>query len=284
MGISLLLEYDSRQQLREWLLKNHDTARECWVTCNRGKQPRPGTIFYEEIVEEALCFGWIDSTLKRLPDGRLAQRISPRRKNSHWTQLNLDRCARLSAMGLMTEAGLSRLPSNHLQGTQAISNHLHAKRSSEAQRGKKPFQTPAGHQTTSTRSDRPKLSEESTRSDRPKHSEERNHFHAKRSSAHAVIVPLVGKEAQRGKKQSQTTSDSSDIAYCFFHQKLQVYAHSTMEWQRDDIEQAIADYVQQMDPALYDWLSQTAGCDDFLLTHSRFQQDLTTAVTLLENR
>lgn len=209
MGISLLLEYDSRQQLREWLLQNHDTARECWVTCNRGKQPRPGTIFYEEIVEEALCFGWIDSTLKRLPDGRLAQRLSPRRKNSHWTRLNLDRCARLSALGLMTEAGLSRLPSNHLQGTQAISNHL---------------------------------------------------------------------------KPSQTTSNSSDIAYCFFHQKLQVYAHSIMEWQRDDIEQAIADYVQQMDPGLYEWLSQTAGQADFLLTHSRFQQDLTAAVTLLENR
>ena len=44
------------------------------------------------------------------------------------------------------------------------------------------------------------------------------------------------------------------------------------------------DYVEQMDPALYEWLSRTAGYDDFLLTHSRFQQDLTAAVTLLENR
>ena len=60
---------------------------------------------YIDVVEEALCFGWIDSTLKKLPDGRLAQRLSPRRKNSHWTQLNIDRCIDLEARGLMTPAG-----------------------------------------------------------------------------------------------------------------------------------------------------------------------------------
>ena len=52
---------------------------------------------YINVVEEALCFGWIDSTLKRLPDGRLAQRLSPRRKRSHWTELNKQRCADLEA-------------------------------------------------------------------------------------------------------------------------------------------------------------------------------------------
>ena len=56
-------------------------------------------------VEEALCFGWIDSTLKRLPDGRLAQRLSPRRPRSHWTELNMERCRSLEERGLMTEAG-----------------------------------------------------------------------------------------------------------------------------------------------------------------------------------
>ena len=60
---------------------------------------------YIDVVEEALCFGWIDSTLKRLPDGRLAQRLSPRRKRSHWTELNKQRCADLEARGLMTDAG-----------------------------------------------------------------------------------------------------------------------------------------------------------------------------------
>ena len=63
-----------------------------------------------EAVEEALCFGWIDSTVKRLPDGRCAQRFSPRRKNSHWTDLNLQRCRNMAERGLMTEAGLQAMP------------------------------------------------------------------------------------------------------------------------------------------------------------------------------
>lgn len=67
--------------------------------------PEWPAIPYIEVVEEALCFGWIDSTLKRLPDGRLAQRLSPRRAKSHWTQLNMDRCVDLEDRGLMTEAG-----------------------------------------------------------------------------------------------------------------------------------------------------------------------------------
>ncbi|MBP5681015.1 MAG: hypothetical protein J6X31_08215 [Bacteroidales bacterium] len=65
---------------------------------------------YLDVVEEALCFGWIDSTIKKMPDGRLAQRISPRRKNSHWTELNILRCKELERRGLMTEAGKLAMP------------------------------------------------------------------------------------------------------------------------------------------------------------------------------
>ena len=110
MDITTLLEYSSRSQLRQWLAANHLTARECWVTANRTKTPRTDCIPYLDVVEEALCFGWIDSTLKRLPDGRCAQRLSPRRKNSHWTDLNRQRCADLIARGLMTESGLAAMP------------------------------------------------------------------------------------------------------------------------------------------------------------------------------
>ena len=105
-----LLEYATRAQLRQWLADNHRTAKECWVTVNRSKQPRTDCIPYVEVVEEALCFGWIDSTVKRLPDGRCAQRLSPRRKNSHWTELNLQRCRSLAERGLMTEAGWQAVP------------------------------------------------------------------------------------------------------------------------------------------------------------------------------
>jgi uncharacterized protein YdeI (YjbR/CyaY-like superfamily) len=110
MEITDLLEYNDRKQLREWLTANHGTAKECWVTVNRSKQPRTDCVQYADVVEEALCFGWIDSTLKRLPDGRCAQRLSPRRKNSHWTERNIQRCADLLARGMMTESGLAAMP------------------------------------------------------------------------------------------------------------------------------------------------------------------------------
>ena len=109
MDITLLLEFQERRQLRDWLQENHSTAKDCWVVTSRSKNPPPGLIPYIEVVEEALCFGWIDSTLKRLPDGRLAQRLSPRRKGSHWTELNKQRWQEQESRGLMTPAGRDAL-------------------------------------------------------------------------------------------------------------------------------------------------------------------------------
>ncbi|MBQ9297330.1 MAG: hypothetical protein IJ204_09085 [Paludibacteraceae bacterium] len=109
MEISNLLEYTSRTQLRAWLEANHATSGFCWVTMYRTKIPRTDCMPYLDVVEEALCFGWIDSTVKKLPDGRLAQRLSPRTRNSHWTELNKQRCADLEKRGLMTHAGREAL-------------------------------------------------------------------------------------------------------------------------------------------------------------------------------
>ncbi len=112
MEIDNLLEYSDRKQLRQWLEENHTSAHHCWVVTYRGKVPKPNALPYLTVVEEALCFGWIDSTLKRLPDGRLAQRISPRRKNSHWTDTNLARVLDLEQRGLMTSAGIQATARN----------------------------------------------------------------------------------------------------------------------------------------------------------------------------
>lgn len=112
MEITLLLEFTQRRQLRQWLMENHSSAKECWVVLSRSKNPPAGVLPYLDVVEEALCFGWIDSTLKKLPDGRLAQRLSPRRKNSHWTELNKHRCEALISNGLMTDAGLKAFESS----------------------------------------------------------------------------------------------------------------------------------------------------------------------------
>ena len=105
MEVTNLLEFTERKQLREWFEKNHLSEKCCWVACNRSKTPKPDTLPYIEIVEEALCFGWIDSTVKKLSDGRLAQRLSPRKKGSHWTELNKERCRQLEERGLMTDSG-----------------------------------------------------------------------------------------------------------------------------------------------------------------------------------
>lgn len=110
MEIVDLLEYSERRQLREWFEQHAATEKVCWIAMCRGKKKPQGVCLpYLDVVEEALCFGWIDSTLKRMPDGRLAQRLSPRQKHSHWTELNKQRCADLEARGLMTDLGRTAL-------------------------------------------------------------------------------------------------------------------------------------------------------------------------------
>lgn len=110
MEIQNLMTFRNRKALRRWLEENHQSARECWVASYRSKQPLPDALPYLDVVEEALCFGWIDSTVKKMEDGRLAQRISPRRKNSHWTERNIQRCKELERRGLMTDAGREAIP------------------------------------------------------------------------------------------------------------------------------------------------------------------------------
>jgi len=76
------------------------------------------------------------------------------------------------------------------------------------------------------------------------------------------------------------TRDSIETAYAFLHQKRQVYIHSRLDWQRNDIEYAIASYVDDMSQALYDQLS--GGRIDFLRDHLRFEEDITKAVEQLD--
>ena len=76
------------------------------------------------------------------------------------------------------------------------------------------------------------------------------------------------------------TKDSIETAYSFLHQKQRIYVHSTLDWQMDDIEIAIADFVDAMSQELYDAIS--GGRDDFLRDHRRFKEDITKAVEMLE--
>ena len=109
MEIKKLLDITTREEFRKWLLTYASTATEGWVYVKKGKTPSDGTIRYLDAVEEALCFGWIDSTCK-LNDGKVVQRFSPRKKDSNWTELNKERCRRLIKLGLMTPLGMAGLP------------------------------------------------------------------------------------------------------------------------------------------------------------------------------
>lgn len=76
----------------------------------RGRPQNDDTFWYVDAVEEALCFGWIDSTTKRLENGVTAQKLAPRKKNSLWSELNKERCRRMEKSGLMTDGGRAVLP------------------------------------------------------------------------------------------------------------------------------------------------------------------------------
>lgn len=108
MEIENLIRVQTREELRAWLEEHSQTEKFCWVLLGNAEQA--DRLQYLDAVEEALCFGWIDSTKKKISDTELAQRLSPRSKKSNWTELNKERVRRLEKLGLMTEDGRKALP------------------------------------------------------------------------------------------------------------------------------------------------------------------------------
>ncbi len=108
MEITETLYVKHRDAWRSWLEKNHDTTKEIWLIYfkkHTGKQRIP----YDDAVEEALCFGWIDSTIKRVDDEIYVQRFTPRNKRSEWSSHNLRRAKVMISQEKMTEAGFSKI-------------------------------------------------------------------------------------------------------------------------------------------------------------------------------
>jgi uncharacterized protein YdeI (YjbR/CyaY-like superfamily) len=95
---------ESRAAWRAWLVEHHGTERGVWLCSWKAATGRP-TCAYADAVEEALCFGWIDSTVNTLDDERGLQLMTPRKPKSSWTRLNRQRVAEMEAAGLMTDAG-----------------------------------------------------------------------------------------------------------------------------------------------------------------------------------
>lgn len=109
MDTQNVLSAKNRSEFRSWLAGNSQIASECWVTVKRGKPTDETEFWYIDAVEEALCFGWIDSNHK-LINGVRMQCFTPRKKNSPWTELNKERVRRLEKLSLMTDAGRAVLP------------------------------------------------------------------------------------------------------------------------------------------------------------------------------
>ncbi len=105
-----ILDITTREQLRNWLELYSSTEKCCWVIVSI--KQKPDTLLYLDVVEEALCFGWIDSVKKKYAEDKVIQRLSPRAKKSSWTELNKQRVLRLERLGLMTELGRKVLPHN----------------------------------------------------------------------------------------------------------------------------------------------------------------------------
>jgi uncharacterized protein YdeI (YjbR/CyaY-like superfamily) len=97
-----------RAEWRAWLKKNHNASEGVWLIYYKKHTGKP-SVAYAAAVEEALCFGWIDSTVRRLDDDRYMQKYTPRRRRSVWSKLNKQRAARMIKQGLMTDAGLARI-------------------------------------------------------------------------------------------------------------------------------------------------------------------------------
>ncbi|AFY45546.1 YdeI family protein [Nostoc sp. PCC 7107] len=97
-----------RHQWREWLAKNHLTYPGVWLVYYKVKSGQP-SVRYSEAVQEALCFGWIDSKVKTLDETRYQQIFTPRKPKSVWSKLNKQYIEELIAQNLMTEVGLAKI-------------------------------------------------------------------------------------------------------------------------------------------------------------------------------
>ena len=120
MEISKKLYVTNRADWRAWLDANHETKTEIWLIYYKKHTGRP-TIAYDDAVEEALCFGWIDSIVKRIDEEKYAQRFTPRKDNSNWSSSNKKRIRKLIQEGKMTRAGLAKISEEVLSEEESIS-------------------------------------------------------------------------------------------------------------------------------------------------------------------
>jgi uncharacterized protein YdeI (YjbR/CyaY-like superfamily) len=105
------LDVRTRSRWRQWLAKHHASNRGIWLVRHK-RHSGVTSMPYEDLVREALCFGWIDSLVKRLDDTRYAIKVTPRKATSKWSEINRARWVELKAAGQLTAAGLAAAPTS----------------------------------------------------------------------------------------------------------------------------------------------------------------------------
>jgi uncharacterized protein YdeI (YjbR/CyaY-like superfamily) len=112
-----------RQAWRKWLQKNHKDSTGVWLVYYK-KDSGKTRVDYAHAVEEALCFGWIDSTLNAIDELSYMQLFTPRKPKSGWSKLNKDRVDKLLEQGLVAPAGLEKIEAAKLNGTWGKIDHI----------------------------------------------------------------------------------------------------------------------------------------------------------------
>ncbi len=115
----------TRNAWRKWLEKNHSTSPGVWLIYDK-KSTGKVKLVYNDAVEEALCFGWIDSTMRPLDEGHFMQRFTPRKSKSGWSGLNKKRIEKMIAGGLMTGAGFEKIEAAKKDGSWESFDHIDA--------------------------------------------------------------------------------------------------------------------------------------------------------------
>jgi len=105
------LDVQTLEQWRSWLADHHGSESEVWLVFHKRHTGRP-SIAYQDALDEALCFGWVDSLIKRLDDARYARKFTPRKADSKWSAVNRKHYARLKTSGRLKPSGLNRAPTD----------------------------------------------------------------------------------------------------------------------------------------------------------------------------
>ena len=111
-GNLITLDIRTRARWRQWLAKHHAASPGVWLVRHK-QHTGVKSMAYEDLVREALCFGWVDSLVKRLDDDRYAIKVTPRKPTSKWSDINRKRWKELEAAGLLTAAGLAAAPTGN---------------------------------------------------------------------------------------------------------------------------------------------------------------------------